>query len=753
MERLLLPAVLSVGVACATAPQLEAKSTIEYEPNTPAAAASAPDGGPASAPVATAPAAPPAPSFPATRREPVEETIHGQAVSDPFRWLEDPRSPEVQQWMKDQEAFARKHLDALPGRDALEKRFSELFYVESVGTPVKRGGRLFYLRQQADKEKAILYWREGAGPEKVVLDPNKWSRDGSISLGQWVPSWDGKWVAFQKKPNNSDEAILHVAQVESGGWSKVDVIEGAKYATPEWRKDGTGFYYEWLPPLSPEVQVADRPGLTEIRFHRLGTDPKTDQVIHPKLGDPKVFLRARLSSDGDYLVVTHDRGWNENDVYVKDVKRNEPGFKLMVKGKKARYDVDAWGGSFYVLTDEGAPRRRLFKVPVKKLERKSWGKPLIAEDKEALLQSFDLVGGKLALHYLKNAASELRIVGLDGKVVRSVALPAMGITSGMSGLPDDDEAFYSFSSFTFPKEVYRTSMSTGSSERWFKAELPIDPQAFTIQQVTYPSRDGTPVTMFLVHKKDLPRNGQNPVLLYGYGGFNLSMTPSFNSSVYPWVEAGGIYAMPNLRGGGEYGKSWHDAGRLHQKQNVFDDFIAAAEWLVKEGYTQAGKIAISGGSNGGLLVGAAMAQRPELFGAVLCSVPLLDMVRYPLFGSGKTWIPEYGDPSSPEDFKVLYGYSPYHQIKASGRYPPVLMLSADEDDRVDPMHARKFVALLQGQGSPAYLRVETHAGHGGADVVKKTVETKVDQYAFLFQQLGMKPAVAAGQTTPGNRKP
>ncbi|MFL5349532.1 MAG: prolyl oligopeptidase family serine peptidase [Hyalangium sp.] len=676
-------------------------------------------------------------SYPATRSEPISDTLHGVPVADPYRWLEDEKSPEVQAWMKAQDALTREALAKVPGRDALARRFRELFYVESISAPARRGNRYFYARTHKDKEKAIIYWREGeSGAEKVLLDPNAWSQDGSVSLGVWVPSWDGHKVAFAQKPNAADEAVLHVLDVDSGQWSQVDVIPGAKYASPKWTPDGKAFYYEWLP-VDPSIPVDQRPGYTELRYHALGTDPKTDTQVHARTGDPTTFLSGELSRDGKYLFVFIVRGWSENDIYWKRV--GEKDFRLLVKGEGAKYSIEAWKDQLYVLTDEGAPRQRIFRVSPAKPERAAW-QELIPEDPVASLESAHVVGGHLALEYLRDAASELRLTTLEGKPVRTVALPAVGAATNLVGLEDQDEAFFVFSSFTVPRQVYKTSVSSGKVELWAKVELPVDTERYTVQQVFYPSKDGTKIPLFLVYRKDLKRDGERPTLLYGYGGFNVSMQPAFRSSIFPWLDAGGVFAVANLRGGGEYGKAWHEAGRLHHKQNVFDDFHAAAEYLVREQYTRPGRLAIHGGSNGGLLVGAAMTQRPELYGAVVCAVPLLDMVRYHQFGSGRTWVPEYGSAEDPEDFKVLYAYSPYHALKPGVRYPPLLMMSADHDDRVDPMHARKFVARLQnlpGQTAPALLRIESNAGHGGADQVAKAIESSADLYAFLFQTFGM----------------
>ncbi|MCY1046278.1 prolyl oligopeptidase family serine peptidase [Corallococcus sp. bb12-1] len=738
MRKLLVPALLSLA-ACASSKEATREEV-------PASASS--DARPSTQGGTRAQEGSSRMAYPATRSDAVVDTLHGQQVADPYRWLEDEKSPEVQAWMKAQDGLARSAIDAMPGRDALAKRFKDLFYVDSVSAPARRGQRYFFMRTHKDKEKAIVYWREGeSGQEKVLLDPNGWSKDGTVSLGTWAPSWDGKRVAFAQKPNAADEAVLHVMDVASGEWSKVDVIEGAKYATPHWTPDGKGFYYEWLP-TDASIPVDARPGYTTLKFHVLGQDPKNDVVVHERTGDPTTFLQGDLSRDGKYLFASVLRGWSENDVYWKHPADKD--WRLLVKGKGAKYNVIPWKDRFYVVTDEGAPRQRVFGVDPKKSERANW-KELVPEDPKASLEGVSLVGGHLALEYLKDATTELRIATLEGKPVRTVTLPGVGAASNLMGLEDQDDAYFAFSSFTTPRQVYRTSVKSGKVDLWAKVEVPMDPDAYTVEQVFYPSKDGTRVPMFLVYKKGLKKDGNAPTLLYGYGGFFVNMQPTFRASILPWLDAGGIYAVANLRGGGEYGTAWHDAGKGANKQNVFDDFAGAAEFLATQKYTQARKLAIYGGSNGGLLVGAAMTQRPELYGAVVCGVPLLDMVRYHLFGSGRTWVPEYGSAEDAAQFKTLYAYSPYHHVRQDVKYPALLMMSSDHDDRVDPMHARKFVAAVQnakGNSAPTLLRIEANAGHGGADQVAKAIESSADMYAFLFQVLDVARPVG-GVATEG----
>lgn len=680
----------------------------------------------AGAPVAAAPVKPMPPS-----------TRLGEPASDPYRWLEDEKAPEVQSWMKAQDAFAREQLHALPTRDALLKRYRELYYLDSVGAPIKRGGRYFYVRTHKDKEKAVVYWKQGpTGEEKVLLDPNTWSTDNTVSLGVWVPSWDGKKVVFAEKPNAADEATLHVLDVDTGKRSELDVIPGAKYASPSWLPDSKAFIYEWLP-VDPSIPVSERPGHCEVRQHTLGTAPDKDAQLHPRTGDPKTFIGGSVSRDGKFLFVSIMRGWNENDVFFKRVGKDKT-WQLLVAGKDAKYGVDAWKGKLYVTTDEGAPNKRVFAVDPNKFERKNW-KELIPEDKDAARESVVIVGGHFAVQSLKKAVSVVELFTLDGKKVREVELPGLGTASNLVGDEDDDEAFFGFSSFVSPSQIFRTSVKTGKSELYSRVDVPVDASKYEVRQVTYESKDKTPVTMFIVAKKDVVLDGNNAVLLYGYGGFDISLRSSFTSFIYPWLEAGGVYAVPNLRGGGEYGKAWHDAGKGAKKQNVFDDFAAAAEYLVREKWTKPARLAIRGGSNGGLLVGTAMTQRPELYGAVICAVPLLDMERYHLYGSGKTWIPEYGDPEKPEELAILSAYSPQQHVKKGTKYPALLMMSADHDDRVDPFHARKFSAAVQA-ASPdtvSWLRIEANAGHGGSDQVAKAIENSADQIAFLRAQLGL----------------
>lgn len=679
----------------------------------------------------------PAFGYPTTRRDNFSEVLHGVEVADPYRWLEDAKSPEVQSWMKAEDDFARARLSPLAGRDKLVQRFRELFYVEAMGIPHRYGKTYFFQKRDAKSEKWVVYAREGKkGAEKAILDPNAWSQDGSVSLGGWKPSWDGKKVVYKVKANNSDEATLKVLDVTTMKTSEVDVIAGGKYAYPDWTATNDGFYYTSLP-VDKSIPVADRPGYAEMRFHKLGDDPKNDALVLEKTGDAKTFLNTSLSRDGHWLFATIEHGWSGSDVYFQDTREKAPRkWKLLAEAKDGIFDVLAYKDRFYVKTNSGAPKWRVFRVDPTKAARDTWTE-IIPERKDATLQGYSIVGGRLSVLYMKDVVSKLEVHELDGKLVREVELPGLGSASTLNGNEDDDEAYFSYDSFTQPAIIFETSVKTGAKKTYYELKVPVDTSKYTVDQEKFQSKDGATVPMFVIHAKDVKKDGTNPTILYGYGGFQSAQTPGFRTSMFPWLEAGGVYAVANLRGGSEYGEEWHQQGMRRQKQHVFDDVVAAAEALIRLGYTKPEKLAVRGGSNGGLLVGAAITQRPDLFRVGLCAVPLIDMVRYHRFGSGRTWIEEYGSADDPEDFKAIYAYSPYHRVQPGTKYPSVLLLSADSDDRVDPLHARKFAAALQAAstGGVVLLRIEKNAGHGGADLVREWVEKLADEYAFALSEM------------------
>ena len=706
----------------------------------------------AAAPAAPAPVVPsPMPTlpltYPVTRTVDASEIHFGVKVDDPYRWLEDGKSPEVQTWLAAQNKLARSYLDALPGREALMKRFAQLFRIDTISAPGRAGDRYFYMRHKADQEKAVLYWRlatDPNAPEHVLIDPNEFIAKDNASLGSTSTTLDGKLLAYTLRPNNADEATLYVKDVESGKDLPGEVIDGAKYAEPSWLPDGSGFVYTYLPPGDP-MELENRPGLAEVRYHRLGTDPKKDPVIHEKTGDPTKFIGANVSRDGKWIFFEQENGASRNDLYYQPLKGQPTAgiahsWKPMVVGKDFSYSIEAWKGQGYILTNENAPHYRLFKVSLTDPRRSKWTE-IIPESQTLVIQDVSVVGGLLVLNGLENIMSRIEILDLNGKFIRDLKLPGIG-TAGAGGEPDHDELFYEFENFTQPPEIFQTSVTNEAQTLWAKLNMPVDPTPYTVEQKWCTSKDGTKVPMFIVHRKDLPMDGSTPFMLYGYGGFDINMLPEFRGGYYPWLEAGGGFAIVNLRGGGEFGELWHQEGMLLKKQNVFDDCIAAAEYLIQQGYTSPAHLAVRGGSNGGLLVGAVITQRPDLFRAAVCEAPLLDMVRYTLYGGGKTWIPEYGSPDDPDQFKALYGYSPYHHVKPGTAYPSVLFCTPQNDDRVAPMHAFKLTAALQAATSspnPILLRLETQSGHGGGDQVSKTIEYGTDIWGFLIHELGAQP--------------
>jgi prolyl oligopeptidase len=705
-------------------------------PAPPPPAATAPAASPAGAPAGGEPRLP----YPASRRVDVVDTLHGVRVSDPYRWLEDASSDEVKTWMQAQATFAREKLAVLPERAALVTRFRELFDIERVGAPAKRQERYFWTQKDAGKEKDAVLYREGKkGAPSVLLDPNTWSADGSVSLGSYSVSHDGRYVAYQVKKNNSDEATLEILDVTTKK-KLADTVPGAKYTwRAAWTPKNDGFYYVQVPPVGGAVTVADRPGFAEIKFHRLGTPVESDPVVRAATRDPKTFQSVELSRDGRYLVASVRHGWVKADVYFQDLREKKPVWKTLVEGQSAIYAAVAHRDRFYVLTDEGAPHYRVFLADPKAPARASW-RELVPERKGVTIDDFGIIGGRLALTTIADVVQHLELYELDGKLAHEVALPEPG-SVGVSGNEDEDEAYFSFTSFARAPEIHELSVRTAKSSVVYRTKVPVDASAIQTEQLFATSKDGTRVPFFVLRPKTVALDGKAPAWLTGYGGFSRALTPGFTSGAYPWLERGGIHVVANLRGGSEYGEAWHQAGMRRNKQRVFEDFLAVAEELVKKGYTSADRFVIQGGSNGGLLVGAALTQRPELFRVVLCSVPLLDMVRYHLFGSGKTWIEEYGSADDAEDFRALYAYSPYHHVKEGAPYPSVLLLSADSDDRVDPMHARKFAALLQqaSTGGPVLLRVEQNAGHGGADRIQALVEQRADAMAFALSELRRAP--------------
>ncbi len=682
-------------------------------------------------------AAKPAHDYPAATRGTVVDHLHGVDVADPYRWLEDDTAADTQAWMKAEDDYARAHLAALPGRAAFAARLGQLLRRDELEVPHRRGSRLFYERKLPDKDKRILYWREGDhGAEHVALDPNSWSTDGSTGVSGWYPSWDGRLLAYNVNLHGADAATMKVIDLTSGK-ELADAIPGTGYGGASWTPDGKGFYYIYVPDPGEHVVNAERPGLAELRHHRLGDDPTKDVIVHGATHDATTDLGGGVSKDGHWLVASVHHGEVSNDVSFIDTRVPHQAWQPLVAGSAAKFSVFVWKDAFYVLTNDGAPRYHVFRADPKRPARVAWKEIVPAGD--ATITRMQIIGGHLVLTLLRDAATEVEIRDLDGSHPRALAVPALGDVPEISGLPDADDAYLSYTSFTVPLVVYRASIKSGAVTEWAKVTLPIDTSRFVTDQVHYPSKDGTEVSMFIVHDKEAQPNGKHAVLLGGYGGFAISDPPSFSARAAVWLEQGGVYAWANLRGGSENGEDWHRHGMLAEKQHVFDDFIAAAEYLEKT-WTSPARLVISGGSNGGLLVGAVMTQRPELYKAVVCSRPLLDMVRYHRFGWGATWINEYGSADDEKQFPAIYAYSPYHHVAAGTTYPALLMLSSDHDDRVDPLHARKFVAAVQwatATDAPVWLRIEQNAGHHGADVVAAQIEEGADALAFVASEVGL----------------
>ncbi|WP_394829867.1 prolyl oligopeptidase family protein [Pendulispora albinea] len=676
--------------------------------------------------------------YPATRVEGARELLFGNVVEDPYRWLEDATSPEVVRWISQQDELTRTTLSVLPERASIAARMRELLSVERVEGLQKRGNRYFWWKQEPKQEKRAFWWKDGRnGTERLLLDPNAWSADGSLALVDVFVSWDGRYVAYNTSKNNSDETTLRIVDVSSGKSSEVDTVEGTQYAPISWNAKSDGVYYRFTPTTST-VPPSERMGLGEVRFHKLGDSPKNDRVVHPRTGDSRAFLSGSATQNGHWLLAEIWHGWSFNEVYYQDLRKARGWLPLAV-GTNAQYEVAEYRDRFYVKTNEGAPRGRVFAVDPTRPARAAW-KEIVPERADATLESLAVIGEKMVLGYLKDATSHVEIHDAEGKLVHEVRLPGLGYAT-VSGHSEDATAYVQFASFTHPPEIFELSVVTGEMQSWYRSKVPVDSERFVVRQVWYSSKDGTRVPMFLVHAKGLNQDGNAPAYLYGYGGFQKSVTPLFEASVFPWLERGGVFAVPSLRGGGEFGEPWHRAGMLHNKQNVFDDFYAAAEYLVREGYTRPEKIMAHGGSNGGLLVGAGITQRPDLFRVAVCEVPILDMLRFDLSAVGQTAVDEYGSPKKADDFPALFAYSPYHHVVMGKKYPAVLVLSADSDDRVDPMHARKFVAMLQARstGGPVLLRVERNSGHLGADLMRAAIERTAEMEAFALSEM-VRPA-------------
>ena len=679
-------------------------------------------------------------SYPPTRREDLTELLHGTQVADPYRWLEDDHSPETEAWVKEQNMLSSTFLEGIPEREQIRRRLTELWDYERFGVPFKRGGRYFFTHNDGLQNQAVLYWLDALdGEPRLLLDPNTLSSDGTVALGPNAVSRDGQYLAYSLSAAGSDWQEWHVRRVETGE-DLPDQIQWAKFTGASWTDDNLGFYYSRYDAPATDQAYKGANYYQKLYYHRLGSPQAEDILVYERPDQKEWGFSAEVSDDGRYLIISVWHGTHqENGLFYQEL--GAPGTPVVELFSQfdATYEyLGNDGPRFYFLTNRAAPLQRVIAVDLDHPQPEDWTE-LIPQGSEPL-QSAALTGSTLFVVYLHDATSLVKTFDPQGVLLRTVELPGLGSVAGFNGSRQDRETFYLFTSFTTPGEIYHYNLENGQATLFRRPSLRFDPSQFITEQVFYPSRDGTRVPMFILYKKGMARDGQNPTFLTGYGGFNIPLTPAFRPSLVVWLEMGGVFAQPNLRGGGEYGKAWHDAGKLHHKQNVFDDFIASAEWLIANHYTTTPRLAIEGGSNGGLLTGACLTQRPDLFGAVVTAVGVLDMLRFHKWTIGWAWTSDYGSPDDPQDFQYLLTYSPYHNIRPGTAYPPTLITTGDHDDRVFPAHSFKFAAALQhAQAGPApvLIRVDVRAGHGMGKPTAKQIEEWTDIFGFLWKSLGM----------------
>ncbi|WP_338244123.1 prolyl oligopeptidase family serine peptidase [Aurantiacibacter hainanensis] len=684
-----------------------------------------------------------APDYPETRKGDLVETLFGEQVADPYRWLEDDvrNNPEVAGWVERQNAVTDAYLEGLPARDWFKRRIGELFDFERYSVPVERGGRYFYTGNTGLQNQSPLYVRDSLDAEpRLLIDPNEWAADGATALGGWVPSPDGRKLLYSVQDGGTDWRILHVLDVDTGE-QLGEHIRWAKFTGLAW-VGNDGFLYSRFP--EPEAG-GDFQALNmdqAVYYHALETGQDEDRLVFATPDHPERNHVAQTSTDGRWAVIMSSTGTDARyEVHVIDLEAGWDPQPLVTGFENSWRPVDSLGSRLFFVTNKDAPLYRLVSYDMDAPEA-GWTE-VIAEREQPIADAA-LVGGKLVIEYLEHASSAAYVHGLDGELVREIDFGGIGSASGFYGSPDSPEMFYAFSSFNRPATIYRYDIASGDSTVFAEPELSFDPDDFVVEQRFYESRDGTRVPMFIMRRADVADSGKAvPTLLYGYGGFDVSLTPGFSTSRLAWVEAGGAYAVANIRGGGEYGKAWHDAGRRANKQNVFDDFIAAAEYLIAQGITPQKGLAIQGGSNGGLLVGAVVNQRPDLFAAGNAAVGVMDMLRFDRFTAGRYWVDDYGYPDREEDWHILRGYSPYHNVRRGTPYPALLVTTADTDDRVVPGHSFKYIAALQDADlgdRPQLIRVETRAGHGSGKPTDKAIEEASDIAAFLAQWTGLQPS-------------
>ncbi len=681
----------------------------------------------------------------------VVEHHFGTAVPDPYRWLEDPDTPATRRWIEAQNRLTEAYLAAIPEREPIRERLTRLWNYPKYGTPFRKGGRYFYLKNDGLQNHAVLY-TQGAltDPPTVLLDPNLLAADGTVALSTLAVSDDGRFLVYGTTRSGSDWEEFHVREVATAR-DRPDHLRWIKFSGAAWTKDGAGFFYSRYPTPSDHA-LTDVNRFQRVYYHRLGSDQAGDVLVYERPDQPEWGMQAQVTDDGRYAVLHVWLGTDRrNRIYYVDLgdpsaPRVQGEVVPLLDDFDAAYSLVGNDGPVcYFLTDLDAPRKRVIAIDTAHPDRARW-RELVAQGAD-VLESVQLVHDTFVAHVMRDAASRLRLYARDGTLLQELELPALGTVSAISGERHDDELFYAFTSFLYPSTIFRYDFTTARTSVFQAPAIDFDPSGYETTQLFYTSRDGTRVPMFLTHRRGLRPDGSTPTLLYGYGGFNVSLTPSFSIAMAVWLELGGAYAVPNLRGGGEYGEEWHQAGMYERKQNVFDDFIAAAEYLIAQGHTTPATLVIAGGSNGGLLVGAAMTQRPELFGAALPAVGVLDMLRFQRFTIGWAWVTEYGSADDAAQFPYLYAYSPLHNLRSGTAYPATFITTADHDDRVVPAHSFKFAAALQAAQAgpqPVLIQIETKAGHGAGKPTTKLIDEQVDRLAFLVRTLGLPDRPPAG---------
>lgn len=676
--------------------------------------------------------------YPPSRTVDQVDDYHGTPVADPYRWLEDLDSEDTASWIAAQNAITYPYLERLPKREAIQERLTQLWDHEKYGLPFNRGGTYFIYRNSGLQNHFVLYKADGLeGEPKLLLDPNTWSEDGTISLAGAVPSDDGRHLAYGVRTAGTDWSEWKVRGVTSGEELK-DHLRWIKFSGASWAKDSSGFYYSRYP-ADEEGKLESLNYYNKLYFHRLGTEEADDILVYERADEKEWAFDGHVTEDGRFLIIHVWKGTDpRNAVFYKDLSSSDSEVVELLPRFDALYHFIANdGGTFWFKTDLDAPRSRVIAIDIARPSGDEWVE--VIPEAEDVLERLGCVGDRFFAQYLKDARSVVKVFALDGAFEREVVLPGLGTAGGFIGKRSDTETFYAFTSFTAPTTIYRYEVATGETAVFRASTVDFDPAAYETKQVFVTTKDGTRVPMFVTYRKGIALDGSNPTYLTGYGGFNVSQLPVFAVTTVVWMEMGGVFASANIRGGNEYGEEWHLAGTKDRKQNVFDDFIACAEWLVGSGYTSPSRLGVGGGSNGGLLVAASMIQRPDLFGAVVCSRGVLDMIRYHKFTIGWAWVSDYGSSDEPEEFKALYAYSPLHNLGPGTHYPATLITTADHDDRVVPSHSFKFAAALQavqGGSAPVLIRIETKAGHGLGTPTAKLIEEAADVRAFLDYQLG-----------------